>query len=71
MMCIACEQDFMWLAYLESRGRIGPDRRAAVPEPFAVADKPRSAEIGQEGATGQEAEAAHQKKFSCDDPTAG
>ena len=65
MMCIACEQDFMWLAYLESRGLIGPDRRAAVPEPFAVADKPQSA------ATGQEAEAADQKKFSCDDPTAG
>ena len=24
MMCIACQQDFMWLAYLESRGLIGP-----------------------------------------------
>jgi len=63
-MCIACEQNFMWLAYLENRGLIGPDGRA-IPGPFAASDKPPSP------ATEQEAEAAEQKKFSCDDPTAG
>ena len=64
-MCIACEQNFMWLAYLENRGLIGPDERAAMPGPFAAPDKPPST------ATEQKAEAADQKKFSCDDPTAG
>jgi len=64
MMCIACEQNFMWLAYLESRGLIGPDGRA-IPGPFAAPDKPLPT------ATEQETEAADQKKFSCDDPTAG
>jgi hypothetical protein len=63
MMCIACEQNFMWLAYLESRGLVGPDGRAAMPGPFAAADRPLS--------TATEQEAADQKKFSSDDPTAG
>jgi hypothetical protein len=63
MMCIACEQNFMWLAYLESRGLTGPDGRTAMPGSFAAPDKPLSTAIEQE--------AADQKKFSCDDPTAG
>ena len=29
MMCIACEQELMWLAYLESRGLTGPEERTS------------------------------------------
>jgi hypothetical protein len=66
MMCIACEQEFMWLAYLESRGLIGPDGRPTVRGPFAaVAEK--SSTPTEESAP----EPADNNKFSCDDPTAG
>ena len=65
MMCIACEQNFMWLAYLESRGLVEADGRAAVPGRLADPEKPLSAPAEQE------AEAAEETKFSCDDPTAG
>jgi hypothetical protein len=63
-MCIACELNFTWLDYLESRDLAGPDGRAASPLPFAVADKPPS------NAAGQDAQTAETNKFSCDDPTA-
>jgi hypothetical protein len=65
MMCIACQQDFMWLAYLESRGLIGPDGRATEPAPVTFADKPPSPPAEDSG------EPADKNKFSCDDPTAG
>jgi hypothetical protein len=65
MMCIACQQDFMWLAYLESRGLTGPDGRAAEPAPVAFADKPPSPPAEDSD------EPADKNKFSCDDPTAG
>jgi hypothetical protein len=62
-MCIACELNFTWLDYLESRDLGGPAGRAAVPLPFAAASKPPSA-------TEQDAQTADTNKFSCDDPTA-
>jgi hypothetical protein len=66
MMCIACQQDFMWLAYLESRGLIGPDKAAAAGKPFAaVADEPPSISADESAP-----EPAGNNKFSCDDPTA-
>jgi hypothetical protein len=65
MMCIACEQDFMWLAYLERGGLIGPEGRASAPEPSLFADKAPSAPAEQS------VEPAGYAKFSCDDPTAG
>src|SRR5579864_8876758 len=34
-MCLACEQDAIWLAYLESRGLLNPDDPAAVEKLFA------------------------------------
>ena len=35
MMCLACEQDAIWLAYLESRG-LQPDDPAAVEALFGA-----------------------------------
>jgi hypothetical protein len=34
-MCLACEQDAIWLAYLDSQGLLKPDDPAAVEELFA------------------------------------
>jgi hypothetical protein len=72
MMCLACEQDAIWLAYLESRGLLKPDDPAAVDALFASFpvqslpmqqdDKPLP-----EDASGQPAP----NPFSCDDPTNG
>jgi hypothetical protein len=72
MMCLACEQDAIWLAYLESRGLLKPDDPAAVdalfasipvqPLPMQQADKKVSADTPTQAA---------QNRFSCDDPTNG
>jgi hypothetical protein len=35
-MCLACEQDAIWLAYLDSQGLLKPDDPAAVEELFAA-----------------------------------
>jgi hypothetical protein len=66
-MCIACEQDAMWFAYLQRKGLITPDGYLVeqppslyVAEPAAVEDKKPS----------DKADApADDTKFSCDDPT--
>jgi hypothetical protein len=63
-MCIACELNFAWLDYLESRDLAGADERAATPLPFGVAKKPPS------NAAGPDAQTAETNKFSCDDPNA-
>jgi hypothetical protein len=34
-MCLACEQDAIWLAYLESQGLLKPDDPAAVEALFS------------------------------------
>ncbi len=68
-MCLACEQDSIWLAYLESRGLLKPDDPAAVDalfDAFPVQPLPvRSVEAEQSP------EKATTNPFSCDDPTAG
>jgi hypothetical protein len=66
MMCIACEQDFMWLAYLESRGLIEADGRPTARGLAAFADKQPSSPIEE-----STPEPTVENKFSCDDPTAG
>jgi len=64
MMCIACQQDFMWLAYLESQAFAGADKGTTATErTVALEDKP-AADAG-------EVAPVEQNKFSCDDPTAG
>jgi len=76
MMCLACEQDFMWLAYLQSRGLIGPDGRIrpdaaleAVGDDAAVATVPEKPLVTQ--AEEGKPQPADGPKFSCDDPTGG
>jgi hypothetical protein len=74
-MCMACEQDAIWLAYLESRGLLNPDDPAAVEALFSAFpvqpvpvqsdwDKPTP-----EAPTNQAAGQAAKNPFSCDDPT--
>jgi hypothetical protein len=67
MMCLACEQDAIWLAYLDSRGLLTPDDPAAVDALFAafpVQPVPVQSEAGA-------AEPDKKNPFSCDDPTTG
>ena len=72
-MCLACEEDAIWLAYLESRGLLTPDDPAAAAALFAgfpVQPVP----VQGDDAAPQPADAAQPAKanpFTCDDPTAG
>jgi hypothetical protein len=72
MMCIACEQDAMWFAYLQRKGLITPDGYLVEQPPSLFAAEPiepapASEEVKQETPS----ETAKEDKFSCDDPTAG
>jgi hypothetical protein len=76
-MCLACEQDAIWLAYLESRGLLkadDPDAVEALFAAFPVQPLPmRDGEPEQvAGATASAAGAGKsgENPFSCDDPTA-
>jgi hypothetical protein len=71
-MCLACEEDAIWLAYLESRGLLQPDDPAAAEAlfaPFPVQPLPGQPDrtVQRESAPAQ----AENNPFSCDDPTAG
>jgi hypothetical protein len=71
MMCLACEEDTIWLAYLESRGLLKPDDPAAVDALFAafpVQPLPMQPEQGEQ--PGDAVAKAAKNPFSCDDPTA-
>jgi len=57
-MCLACEQEAMWYAYLQRRGLITPDGRFV---------EPPQQEVNKEGAP----EPANKTALSFDDPTAG
>ncbi|HUI12689.1 MAG TPA: hypothetical protein VL048_04370 [Xanthobacteraceae bacterium] len=76
-MCLACEQDAIWLAYLDSQGLLKPDDPAAVEalfsafpvQPLPVQSK--SAESKPDAAAKVNANStAANNPFSCDDPTA-
>jgi hypothetical protein len=75
-MCLACEQDAIWLAYLESQGLLQPDDPAAVEKLFAgfpvqplpASSEPRETEDRAASASGS---APAQNPFFCDDPKAG
>jgi hypothetical protein len=76
MMCLACEQDAIWLAYLESQGLLKPDDPAAVDELFSafpVQPLPLRAEESEQQADSPAkiADKNSDNPFSCDDPTAG
>ncbi len=79
-MCLACEQDAIWLAYLESQGLLKTDDPAAVEALFSAFpvqplpaqpewDSP-TPEAPSEPAAKPAAKSAAKNPFSCDDPTA-
>ena len=76
-MCLACEQDAIWLAYLETQGLLQPDDPAAVEKLFAgFPVQPLPAQSGprvttEDGAVSAKNTAAGQNQFFCDDPKVG
>lgn len=74
-MCMACEQNAIWLAYLESQGLLQPDDPAAVEALFAgfpVQPLPvRSEAEVQDRASSAGSSATEQNPFFCDDPKTG
>jgi len=67
-MCLACEQDAIWLAYLESRGLLKPDDPAAIEALFgALPVQPLP--MQQEQGVKPPAKILEKSPFSCDDPT--
>jgi len=77
-MCLACEQDAIWLAYLDSQGLLKPDDPTAVAAlfgAFPVQPLPfQAVEGGQQASPAAEVTNKNNKTdnnpFSCDDPTA-
>jgi len=76
-MCFACEQDAIWLAYLDSQDLVTPDNPKAVDAlfaPFPVQPLPLQQERPDEAmmkSAGTSQISAAPNPFSCDDPTAG
>jgi hypothetical protein len=75
-MCMACEQDALWLAYLESKGLLNPDDPAAVEKLFAdFPVQPLPMQADWDAPTPEAPETgpkpAAKNPFSCDDPTNG
>jgi hypothetical protein len=74
-MCLACEQDAIWLAYLESQGLLKPDDPAAVEalfDAFPVRPLPGQPEWDEPTPEAPAKSAPKQpakNPFSCDDPT--
>ncbi len=78
MMCLACEQDAIWLAYLDSQGLLKPDDPAAVDalfSAFPVQSLPvqsgwdKSTPEATAKADANSPKPAANNPFSCDDPT--
>ena len=70
MMCIACEQDALWFAYLQKRGLISPEGYLVEPPPF-VAEPIESAPAREEKKQDSAPAPEEQSEFSWDDPKAG
>ncbi len=80
-MCLDCEQDAIWLAYLESQGLLQPDDPAAVDALFSAFpvqtlpvqsewDSPTPEAPAKAPAKKTAPKRAAKNSFSCDDPTA-
>jgi hypothetical protein len=70
MMCLACEQDAMWFAYLRRKGLISEDGYLVEEPPSLfgpVETPPAPAEENKDDAATKPAD---KSSFSCDDPTA-
>ena len=75
-MCMACEQDAIWLTYLESKGLLNPEDPAAVEKLFAdFPVQPLPIQADWDAPTPEASDAAPnpaaKNPFSCDDPTNG
>ena len=71
-MCLACEQDAIWLAYLESQGLLKPDDPEAVEAlfgAFPVQPVPVQGEAAR--AKGAPSSVPDPNSYFCDDPKAG
>ena len=80
-MCLACEQDAIWLAYLDSQGLLKADDPAAVDELFGAFpvqplpvkrewDAPTPDATADALPKSAAPKPAEKNPFSCDDPTA-
>ena len=70
MMCLACEQNGLWLAYLRRRGLITPDGYL-VEQPPSLIDPIEPALPQVEKKTENAPDPAQKDLFSCDDPSNG
>ncbi len=66
-MCIACEQDAMWFAYLRRKGLITPDG-FLVEEPPSLADAVDQPPVQDEKKAENAGKPAEKSSFSSDDP---
>jgi hypothetical protein len=81
-MCLACEQDSLWIAYLQRRGLITPDGYLVEPPPFLanagepqpaqaelpfLADAAESQPVQAENKEESVRKPADDAKFSCDE----
>jgi hypothetical protein len=82
-MCLACEQDAIWLSYLDSQGLLKPDDPAAVDALFSAFpvkalpvqrqpewDEPTPEAPADAAPNKTASNKALPNPFSCDDPTA-
>lgn len=69
-MCLACEQQGLWLAYLQKRGLITPDGYLVEQPPF-LADAGEAQPAQPAGKDEAAAGVVHTNKASGDDPKAG
>ena len=71
MMCIACEQDAMWFAYLERKGLLTPDGYPVEQAPSMFTSEPlEPAPVAAEIKEQTSPETAEKSSFSDDDPAA-
>ncbi len=70
MMCLACEQNGLWIAYLRSRGLITPDGYL-VEQPPSLIDPIESALPHAENKIERVPDPAQKDLFASDDPSNG
>jgi hypothetical protein len=72
-MCLACEQEAMWFAYLRRRGLITPDGQFVEPPSLFVAESADPAELVAQAESDQPVAPTEsdQQKSPRDDPSAG
>jgi len=70
-MCIACEQDAMWFAYLQRKGLITPDGYLVEQPPSVfAAEAVEPAAVPEEAKADSPPEPAEKEKLARDDQTA-